>query len=282
MTTPLFVTDSTAYIPEDLRQKYDIQIVPQVLNLENEQLLDGIDIQPVEFYQRLSVARDMPTTSQASPASFIEKFKLATGQGRPAVCILISAKLSGTIQSAHIAKDDFPDTQIEIIDSESAAMAMGFQVLAAARAAQDGKSYEEVLRISREAKQHTGVVLMVDTLEFLHRGGRIGGAARLLGTALNLKPILELQEGVIEPVDRVRTRSKAIARLLDLLEERIAGRPNVRLAVLHAAAEQAAKDLLAQAAARVHPVEQVFSEVSPVVGAHVGPGTIGMCYSVEL
>lgn len=281
MATPLFVTDSTAYLPENLRQQYGIQVVPQVLNWEQEELLDGIDIQPTQFYERLSNAREMPTTSQASPASFMEQFQTATEQGRPAICILVSDKLSGTIQSAQMARAEFSQIQIEIIDSQSAAMGMGFQVLAAARAAQAGKPIEEVLQTAREAIPRTGVVLMVDTLEFLHRGGRIGGAARLLGTALNLKPILELQNGVLEAVDRVRTRSKATARLLDLLEERIDGRSNVRLAVLHAAAEPVARDLLEQAASRVNPVEQVFSEVSPVVGAHVGPGTVGLCYSVE-
>jgi len=207
---------------------------------------------------------------------------MALRAGRPVLAILVSQKLSGTIQSAQSAKDMFPGARIEIVNSESTAMAMGFQVLAAARAAEAGKSFDEVLAVAKDARNHTGVVLVVDTLEFLHRGGRIGGAARLLGTALNLKPILELQDGVIEAVERVRTRSKAQARLLSLLEERINGRPNLRLAVLHAAAEQEARQLLDEAAKRLNPMETVFSEVSPVVGAHVGPGTLGLCYSVDL
>lgn len=281
MAGPAFVTDSTTYFPEELRKQYDIQVVPQVLIWDDETLLDGIDIQPAQFYERLANSASMPTTSQATIGAFKDLFEPLVDAGRSIICILISSKLSGTIQSAEQAKAMFPGARIEIVDSESAAMAMGFQVLAAARSAEAGKSFDEVLQLAREAKRRTGVVLMVDTLEFLHRGGRIGGAARLLGTALNLKPILELQDGVLEAVDRVRTRSKATARLLDLLEERIDGRPNVRLAVLHAAAEPEARELLEQAAARVHPVEQVFSEVSPVVGAHVGPGTVGMCFSVE-
>lgn len=281
MAGPAFVTDSTTYFPEDLKNQYDIHVVPQVLIWDGETLLDGIDIQPVQFYERLASAQSMPTTSQATIGAFKDLFEPMVAAGQPILCILISAKLSGTIQSAEQAKAMFPGARIEIVDSESAAMAMGFQVLAAARAAEGGKSFDEVLQLARDAKQRTGVVLMVDTLEFLHRGGRIGGAARLLGTALNLKPILELQGGVLEAVDRVRTRSKAIGRLLDLLEKRIDGRPNVRLAVLHAAAEAEAKALLELAAERVKPVEQVLSEVSPVVGAHVGPGTLGMCYSVE-
>ena len=223
----------------------------------------------------------MPTTSQATIGAFKEVFEPLVEEGRPILAVLVSDKLSGTIQSAEQAKALFPDATIAIVDSEAAAMAMGFQVLAAARAAREGKSFEEVTEVARAAKRRTGVVLVVDTLEFLHRGGRIGGASRWLGTALNLKPILELQDGVLEAVDRVRTRSKAQARLLDILEGRIDGRPNLRLAVLHAAAEQRARDLLEVAANRLNPIETVFSEVSPVVGTHVGPGTIGLCYSVE-
>lgn len=282
MAKPAFVTDSTSYLPEELRRRHEIQVIPQVLIWGGETLLDGVDIMPTAFYERLKTADVMPTTSQATIGAFKDLFEPHVRAGRPILAVLVSQKLSGTIQSAQSAKELFPGARIEIVNSESAAMAMGFQVLAAARAAEAGKSFDEVLAVAKDAKNHTGVVLVVDTLEFLHRGGRIGGAARLLGTALNLKPILELQDGVIEAVERVRTRSKAQARLLGLLEERINGRPNLRLAVLHAAAEREARLLLDVAAKRLSPIETVFSEVSPVVGAHVGPGTLGMCYSVDL
>ncbi len=282
MAKPAFVTDSTSYLPDELRRRHEIQVIPQVLIWGGETLLDGVDIMPTAFYERLKTADVMPTTSQATIGAFKDLFEPHVRAGRPILAILVSQKLSGTIQSAQSAKELFPGARIEILNSESCAMAMGFQVLAAARAAEAGKSFDEVLAVAEDAKNHTGVVLVVDTLEFLHRGGRIGGAARLLGTALNLKPILELQDGVIEAVERVRTRSKAQARLLNLLEERINGRPNLRLAVLHAAAEHEARQLLDVAAKRLNPVETVFSEVSPVVGAHVGPGTLGLAYSVDL
>lgn len=282
MPQPAFVTDSTSYIPEQIQKQFDIHVAPQVLIWGEETLYDGLDIMPSQFYERLKTAEVMPTTSQVEIRAFEEIYGPLVQQGRPIISILVSDKLSGTIQSAEEAKKAFPDAKIEIVDSESVAMAMGFQVLAAARAAENGKSFEEVLEVARGARNTTGVVFMVDTLEFLHRGGRIGGAARLLGTAVKLKPILELQDGVIETVDKVRTRSKAIARLLDLLEERIAGRTNLRLAMLHAAAEPEARELLQMAVDRFQPIEQVFSEVSPVVGAHAGPGTLGLCYSVEL
>ena len=282
MSKIAFVVDSTAYIPPAQVQEFDIKVIPQVLIWDDETLLDGVDIQPTAFYKRLRGSKTMPTTSQATIGAFKEVFAPLVAEGRPILAILVSNKLSGTIQSAEQAKAEFPEAKIVILDSEAAAMALGFQVLAAARGAREGKSFEEVTEIARQAKHQTGVLLVVDTLEFLHRGGRIGGASRLLGTALNLKPILELQDGVIEAVDRVRTRSKAQARLLDLLEERIDGRPNLRLAGLHAAAEQQARELLEVAANRLNPIETVFSEVSPVVGTHVGPGTLALCYSVEV
>ena len=281
MSKIAFVVDSTAYIPPDQVQQFDIKVIPQVLIWDDETMLDGVDIQPTAFYERLRDSKTMPTTSQATIGAFIEVFKPLVEAGRPILAILVSDKLSGTIQSAEQAKAEFPDAKIVIVDSESTAMALGFQVLAAARGARDGKSFEEVTEIARQAKGQTGVLLVVDTLEFLHRGGRIGGASRLLGTALSMKPVLELQDGVLDVVEKVRTRSKAQARLLDILEERIDGRPNLRLAVLHAAAEQQARDLLEIASNRLNPIETVFSEVSPVVGTHVGPGTLGLCYSVE-
>ncbi len=281
MSKTAFVVDSTAYIPPDQVQQFDIKVIPQVLIWDDETMLDGVDIQPTAFYERLRDSKTMPTTSQATIGAFIEVFKPLVEAGRPILAILVSDKLSGTIQSAEQAKAEFPDAKIVIVDSEATAMALGFQVLAAARGARDGKSFEEVTEIARQAKRQTGVLLVVDTLEFLHRGGRIGGASRLLGTALSMKPVLELQDGVLDVVEKVRTRSKAQARLLDILEERIDGRPNLRLAVLHAAAEQQARDLLEIASNRLNPMETVLSEVSPVVGTHVGPGTLGLCYSVE-
>lgn len=282
MTRIAIVTDSTAYLPEELRSKYEIKVAPQVLIWGEEELLDGIDIQPTQFYERLKTAEIMPKTSQATVAAFQKIFEPLVAQGQPILAVLISTKLSGTVQSAELAKEMFPHARIEIVDTESCAMALGFQALAVARAAEQGKSFDEVAALAQQAKGKTGVLFVVDTLEFLHRGGRIGGAARFLSTALSIKPLLELQNGAIEPLERVRTKSKAIARLLDVLEERIAGRGNLRLAVLHAAVEQEARDLLQAATERFKPIETVFSEVSPVVGAHIGPGTLGMCYSVEL
>jgi DegV family protein with EDD domain len=282
MSRIAFVTDSTAYIPKELVDKYEIYVAPQISIWGEESYLDGIDIQPAEFYERLSSAKVMPTTSQATVAYFHKIFEPLVEEGRPILAILISDLLSGTLQSAIQAKEMFPGATIELVNSKSAAMELGFQVLAAIRAAEAGKSFEETVALAESAKNNTGVYFVVDTLEFLHRGGRIGGAQRLIGTALSLKPLLYVLEGRIEPFESVRTKKKAFARLLEVVEQEVAGKNNIRLASLHAAAEEDAAYLLEEASKRLNPIETLISEVSPAVGTHVGPGTVGIAFSTEL
>jgi DegV family protein with EDD domain len=278
MSNVAIVTDSTAYIPKEILNQYHIEVAPQVLIWGGETFEDGVDILPNEFYSRLKTAKVMPTTSQATPNSFKIIFEKLIEQGASVIAILLSEKLSGTIASAYQAKEQFPGAPIEIVDSYSTAMAMGFQVLTVARAAQEGASLAECKKLAEEARKHTGVVFAVDTLEFLHRGGRIGGAARYLGTAFNIKPILELKEGRVEAVDRVRTRAKSISRVVELVEERINGRQPVRLATLHANAPEDAQELLRLGREKIETIEHIFSEVSPVIGTHAGPGTIGLAF----
>jgi DegV family protein with EDD domain len=280
MPSITFVTDSTAYIPADLVAKYNIKVAPQVLIWGEEQMRDGVDITPTQFYERLKKSEIMPTTSQVAVVSFKEILEPLAAQGASVIMILISDRLSKTLQSAAIAHAMVPGGRVEIVDSQSTAMALGFQVLAAARAAAEGKSYDEVVPIARKAKEQTGVLFVVDTLEYLHRGGRIGGASKLFGTALNLKPLLELRDGQIEPIERIRTKTKATSRLLDVLAERIGDRKPLRLAAIHAAAEVEARELLQEAKKRFQPVEALMADASPVVGTHAGPGTVGMAYSV--
>jgi DegV family protein with EDD domain len=157
-------------------------------------------------------------------------------------------------------------------------MAMGYIVLLAARAADKGASLQECKTLAEAARDNTGVLFTVDTLEFLHRGGRIGGGARLLGTALNLKPILEVRGGQVEAVERIRTRKKSLNRVIELVEARIAGRQPARIATLHANAPVAAQQLLEEANQRLNAVESIFTEVSPVIGNHAGPGTVGLTF----
>jgi DegV family protein with EDD domain len=279
MSKIAFVTDSTAYIPKEFLNQYPIRVVPQVLIWGNQEYRDGVDIQPDEFYTRLATAKVMPSTSQVTPKAFLETYRELIDQGYEILNVLLSAKLSGTIASAVQAKEFLPEAPIEIVDSETTAMAMGFLVLEAARAAQQGATMAECIKLVEAARSQTGVIFAVDTLEFLYRGGRIGGGTRFLGSALNIKPILELQNGVVEGIDKVRTRRKSLQRVMELIVDRVGARQQVHLATLHANARAEACELLEMTNGSLgNVVESVVSEVSPVVGTHAGPGTVGMCF----
>ena len=279
MANVAIITDSTTYLPKDLSAGLDIHIVPTVVIWNGEELRDGVDIQPGAFYERLAKADTMPSTSQPSPAAFKDMYEKLIKDGHKDILgLFVSAKLSGTIASANQAKDMVSGATIEVMDGYSASMGTGWALLEAARAAKAGKSLQECAEIAKKAGEHSGLLLVVDTLEFLHRGGRIGGAQRFVGTALNLKPILEVQDGRLEPVERVRTKSKALARILELVEERIGGRTPLKLAVVHANAEADAQALLEQAVTRLKPEQTAISAVSPSVGTHTGPGTLGVAF----
>lgn len=273
------ITDSTAYIPEHYLKEFGITVLPQVLIWSNETYRDGVDIQPSEFYEKLQTASVMPSTSQVTPASFKEAYERLTKEGKDILAILISTKLSGTIDSAVQAQEMVPEANVHIFDSNTTAMALGFQVLNAARAIQAGASLDETLELLKRERDLTGVYLTPKTLEFLHRGGRIGNASRFLGTALNIKPILGVIDGKVEPVERVRTRSKALQRLVEIVHENAGDRP-VRIAALHANAPEDAKEVLEICESQLNVQEGFMGEVSPVIGTHVGPGTAALSYQI--
>jgi DegV family protein with EDD domain len=279
MSKIALVTDSTASIPKELSDKYNIIVAPQILLWGNETFEDGVNITPGEFYTRIKKASVMPSTTQVTVAKFLEIYQQLLDQDYQILSILVSSKLSGTVNSAVQAKSMLPaGAPIEIIDSNSTAMAMGFHLLTVSRAIKQGASLPECVDLAQKAIMHTGVFFAVDTLEFLHRGGRIGGATRFMGTLLNFKPILELRDGRVEPIERVRTRKKSLDRIVELAIEQIGGRTPVRLSSLHANAPEDAKFVLEEATAKLNPIETVYSEVSPVVGVHAGPGVVGLVY----
>lgn len=284
MSKLAIVTDSTSYIPPDLIQKHNLTITPQVLIWGEETYQDGVDIQPDDFYSRLRTAKVMPSTSQVSPATMKTTFEGLIEKGFDILGIFISSKLSGTMQSAIQAKDmmEAAGEKVTLVDSNSTAMAMGFQVLTVTRAVANGAGLTDAVALAEKTRDHTGVYFAVDTLEFLHRGGRIGGAQRFLGTALNMKPVLAVQDGRVEAIERIRTKRKALDRVIELVTEQVQGKDNIRLATLHANTADEARALLDQAAELLQPVETIFSEVSPVIGTHAGPGTVGLAYMAGL
>ncbi len=272
------VTDSTSYLPEELVRQYNLFVVPNVVNWGTVTYRDGVDIKSAEFFERLKTDPVHPTTAVASIGEFHEVYAQAAESADSVVGVHLSAKLSGTYNAAVQAAGMLAGKRVEVIDTNSTAMALGFVVLAAARAAEQGKTFEQVVQAAQETIPHVGLVFTVETLEYLKRGGRIGGGAAFLGGLLDMKPVLELKEGRIEPGERVRHKRKAVERVLSTIAEQVNGKSPIRLATIHAAAPQEAAALLEKAKIQLGASEAILAEAAPTVAVHAGPGTVGLAY----
>ncbi|MEA3351981.1 MAG: DegV family protein [Chloroflexota bacterium] len=281
MSKIAIVTDSTVHVTPEIIEQYGIHVIPLEVIWGQETFRDGIDMTPPEFYTRLQTTDIIPTTSQPSVAKFKTIFEKLDAKGFDILAILISSGISGTVDSAVQAKKMLPEANIEVVDSLASIVETGFHIVAAARAADDGADLAKCKTIAENARERSGVFFAVDTLEFLHRGGRIGGGKRFLGTVLNIKPILTLNEGRIDAVEQVRTRAKAHTRLLELLDERTQGKRLSFVGVSHASAQSDAEALLKRAEERFDVGETMLSELSPVIGTHTGPGTVALAYMIE-
>jgi DegV family protein with EDD domain len=269
------VTDSTAYLPPESVASLDVRVVPLRVHLGSRTAIDGIDVTSDGVAAAL---RDKirVTTSRPSPAEFAAMYRscLESGSDR-VVSIHLAAALSGTWEAAVLASQDFPHGSVRVVDSRSTAGALGFAVVAAAQRAAGGASAAEVQGVATEMVDNTTTLFYVDSLEYLRRGGRIGTAASLLATSLSVKPLLQMVEGSISALEKVRTSSKAIARLVQLTVE-AAGDSDVEVAVHHLAARVRADQVAAQLRDAIPHARAVHvAELGPVIGAHLGPGAIG-------
>jgi len=278
MSKVKIISDSTAYLPQQYVDQYDITILPLGLIWEGKTYRDGVDITTTEFYTRQLTATTLSTTSQVSVGAYTEAIRKLLDQGNEVLILPLSSGVSGSYNAAVQALADFPGKPVELIDTKLVSMALSFMVLAAARAAEKGASLQECKQVAMDAYKKIGVYFTVETLKYLAAGGRIGGAKRLMGTALNIKPVLAIVDGKIEPVTSVISTRKAMGKILDLIEKNIAGRKPVRISVFHANVPEVAKDLQKRAIERFHPEEAILSEVSPAIGSHTGPGTIAVAY----
>jgi DegV family protein with EDD domain len=272
------LTDSAADLPAALIEKYEIHVIPLYLTMGEKTWRDGVDIKPNQFYELLKTSQDFPKTSQPNVSDFQQVFRKLSGEAESIAAVLVSSELSGTVASARSAKNTMPDVPIEIIDTRGVSMMEGFIVLAAARAAYEGCGLGEVADTARTMIGKTHVYFVVDTFEYLHRGGRIGAAARLLGTTLNIKPVLEIRDGIAHPAAQVRTRRKALAKVIQLLQEHISGSQEIRMAIINVAATHEATLFREQLLELFDPIEIMMTDCSPVLGAHVGPGTVGVAF----
>jgi DegV family protein with EDD domain len=279
MSRVAVVTDSTAYLPAGIAEKHDVGVVPLHVVLGLRTGAEGVEVSPAEVASALTERRVDVSTSRPTPGEFAAAYRAAGAD-----CIVslhLSGALSGTVEAAHLAAAEVADEGIEVrvVDTATIAMGLGFAVIAAAEAASAGGGAEAVVAAAEKTAAATTTLFYVDTLEHLRRGGRIGAAAALFGTALAVKPLLHVLDGRIAPLEKVRTASKALARLEDIAVG-VAGEVPVDMAVHHLAAAEKAEALADRLRNRVSGLQAMYvSEVGAVVGAHVGPGLLGVVVS---
>ncbi|MCU0521578.1 MAG: DegV family protein [Anaerolineae bacterium] len=281
------VTDSTSNLSPGLAEPLGIPVIPCTVHWGEESYLDGVTLDAETFYRWLGERSEFPKTSQPSAGAFIDFFQqVAQAEDVDTVlAVLVSSDLSGTVSSAVQAKARLaelrPDLRIELVDSRSVSMGLGLQAMVAKAAADAGKSLEEAVAEVRRCLEASHVLFAVDTLEYLFRGGRIGNAARLLGSALNLKPVLTIGEGRVEPLEKVRSRAKSLRRVVEIAESRLQGRQPVALSIIHAEADADLPEFTEMVAQRLRPAATYTRVLTPVVGTHGGPGTLGIAFYTE-
>jgi DegV family protein with EDD domain len=276
------VTDSSSNLPADIVERYAIIVVPLILHLDGRTYRDGVDLTADEVYayMRAHVNGALPTTASPSPDAFLQAYAAAGRLAPQIVSIHVSSRLSGTYQTAVLASR-LIDVPVHVVDSRRAAMACGFMVMAAARAAAEGADVEEVLAVIENARKRCNFLMGLDQLYYLHRGGRVPAIAAIAGAALRLAPILHMtDQGEVHIVSVARTRRGMINRILDLLEKRLGGMP-AYIAVSHADAPDDARTVHEEVCRRVRCLGSWVTSFTPVMGAHAGPGLIGISYYLE-
>lgn len=271
------VTDSTSDLPREFVEELGIKVVPLNVHFGEETFLDWVELTPEDFFTKLRQSDILPRTSQPSPGDFVTAYKEVGASGDSIISLHISDKLSGTCQSAYMARDMLQDYDIEVINSKITSMALGYVVIEAARAAKEGKSKEEVLEIINKNLEGIHIFFLVDTLEYLQKNGRIGKASAFLGGMLNVKPILSLNDGIVVPVEKVRGKTRARRRLVELLKERIPGKA-IKGAVIHGDALEGAEELAEVLKEEFEIEEIIITMIGSIIGSHTGPGTLGLFF----
>lgn len=273
------ITDSTCDIPEDLIRQYSITVIPEIVVWGEEILRDRLDITPQAFYQRLETDKRHPSTTLPSPSDFEKIYKDALASGAGEILMLtVSSAMSGTYQLAKQVGEQM-DAPVHVIDSKGPTMSLGWQVLAAARARDTEAAMEEMIAAVERVRQTLVQIVCLDTLEYLHRGGRIGSATKFIGSLLDLKPLVQInhQTGLVEPGGRARTRRKSIDLLLNLFFEKLDTKKNLHIAVLHGDALEEAQTLAERIRQEYSPQELLVNITGPVLGINTGPRALALC-----
>lgn len=275
------MTDSTAYIPEEVRDKHDIHMVPLSVVFEDESYREELDITTEEFYQKMKTSKNLPKTSQPSVGDVTEKFEELAKDYDAVVSIHLSSGISGTYQAVVSAGEMVEGIKVYPYDSEISCMAQGFYVLEAAEMAEAGKTPEEIVVRLDEIKKSLRAYFMVDDLTNLQRGGRLSNAQALLGGLLQIKPVLHFVDKVIVPFEKIRTRKKAISRIMGLLEEEAAKGKAMRVVFIHGNDRESAVELENEFLEKYPDMDTSISYFGPVIGTHVGQGAVGVCWHVK-
>jgi len=278
------VTDSCASIPEPMIEALDIHWVAYYIHRGKEVLRDLVTIQRDEFFRWLATAKKLPTTASPGPGDYLTMYeKLARERdAREIVSIHMTSVGSGAYQAAKaaqaMAQEQMPGVRIEVIDTRNVSLCHGWMVIEAARAAQAGASLDKIVALVKKMIPITRMIQTADTLKYLYMGGRIGRAKHLMGTLLNIKPLIGMEDGVIVPLGTARSRKRAYRKMVDMIEAAVGRMGRIKIAYVHAAAREEAEKIKAMVEARLTCVESLIAELSPALGVHTGPGTAGVCY----
>lgn len=272
------VTDSTAYLDQAYVEKHDIKVVPLKVIMDDETYREGVDIGNDEFYRRLKESASFPTTSQPSAGEFLEAYKEMAERYDRLISIHISSGISGTYESATCAVGDMEDYPIDVIDSRFTGILLMLLIQQLVEAREQGMDVPEMKSLMEKRIKQSHIMFAVDTLEYLHRGGRIGGAQALMGSMLKIKPILYL-DGTIDALEKARGSGKALDRLVELTKERLGNR-RAQVGFTHVRCMDRMSELARKVKAAVNCEDEPlpYNESGPVIGSHVGPGTVGVAF----
>lgn len=276
------LTDTTASIPNRLVEKLRIEIVPYYIHRGLTTLRDMVDVKPTQFADWLAQAKRLPTTSNPAPGDYLKGLKNLAARVHGIIALTMTSKGSGAYQSCRAAvemfKEHTPDLRVEVVDTLQVAMSQGWAAIEAARAATEGRGFEDVLRRAREVAQQGMMIQTADTLRYLHMGGRIGRAQHLVGSLLNIKPLIGMENGEIVALGTTRSRLRAYRRMVDVMQERVGEGARIKVAFTHVAAQEQLGKLQTMVTERFDCLETVVTELSPALAVHSGPGTVGVSF----
>jgi DegV family protein with EDD domain len=274
------ITDGASSLTPTMGKEYGLHVVPVYVTFAEKTYKSGVDLDAAEFYRLLRASKNLPTTAQPTAQDFVDLASKLAEDADEIVTVVVSHHMSATLQSALMAQQQFSTVPFHVIDSESVSLGLGMMAITAARAAAQGQDAQQVIQLVEHIKESINIIFTVDTLEYLHKGGRIGGATAFLGSALKIKPILYVKEGRIEPLERQRTRKRAVARLLELVEAKV-GTSETHFAIMHCDADEEARELGERVKAKFDCAELIIAEAGSVIGTHAGPGTLGVVFYTQ-